>query len=120
MYPSGAVWQLALLMVTVVLLVNAPAGKSRLTLLSFVVTVPPDTPTVPSPPNGGGVAVGVGVGVAVGVTDGVGVGVGVGVDMGAKVAVIALSEFMITSLGFALPLTSPDQLLNTHPEAGPA
>ena len=57
---------------------------------------------------------------AVGVTDGVGVGVGVGVDIRAKLATIALLEVMMTALGFRLPLVSPDQLLNTHPEAGTA
>lgn len=78
MYPSGAVRQLALLIVTMVSLVNVPAGNSRLTLPSFEVTVPPDAPTVPSPSNGGGVGVGVGVGSMVGVGEGDGLGEGEG------------------------------------------
>jgi hypothetical protein len=77
---------------------------------------------MPTPSNSGGVRVGVGVGVGVrvGVRVGVVVGVGVGVDIRAKMAAIALLEFMVTALGFRLPLTSPDQLSNIHPEAGTA
>ena len=65
-------------MVTIVSPVNAPAGKSRLTLLSLVVTVPPDAPTVPSPQNGGGVIVTGAGGCVTGVGGGV-TGVGGGV-----------------------------------------